>query len=427
MIKSEEWMKIRQLNQQGVPIARIAELLGRDWKTIAKAAKEPHAPKYKRTRTRPSKLDPYKALVQTKLAEAPYTATRLLEIIRPQGYTGGYTILQEYVASIKQQHSAQAVLRFETLPGQQMQVDWAEFAWVVTPDGTKKKLYAFSAILGYSRMRFVEFTFDQKLETLLPCLNHAFEYFGGVVKEVLFDNMKTVVLDRDLNEGTIRFNPRFLDFAGYYSFTPKLTWPYRAQTKGKIERTIGYIRQDFWPGITFISLEDLNNQALAWCEKVNIKVHHETKEIPKDRLAREDLIKLYAKAHYDTRTHHARRVSKDCFISFEGSLYSVPFQYACRDVTMLADNNKLEIFFATEKIAQHCKASASGMKLQEAEHFKGLVAQTVGQIKRGAIRKLPTICLPPHAHGYACPPAVAVEVRSPAFYETLVREEVARS
>jgi len=410
-------MEIRNLAKEGVPIARIAELLGRDWKTVAKAAKAEHKSHYVRTQKKPSKLEPYQGFIQAKLQEASYTVPRLLEMLNIQGYCGGHTLLYYYVAQFKREQYSKAVLRFETLPGQQMQADWAEFAWVELPDGSLKKLYMFGAILGYSRMRYIEFTFDCKLERLLLCLRHAFEYFGGVSREILFDNMKTVTLGRDLREGTIRFHPKFLDFAGYYGFTPRLTWPYRAQTKGKVERTIGYVRQDFWPGIRFENLQDLNIQALAWCEKVNGRTHSQTQEVPMERLAKENLTSIAGRAAYDTRVHVLRRASRDCWVYLEGNFYSIPWKYAGRDVTVLSGEHSVEIFLGSEKIAHHPKAQGKGNKIHDPAHFKGLRAKAVSEAKRGAIRKLPVISL---KHSFEAQSWPSVEVRPAAAYDVLV-------
>lgn len=416
MLRVEEWMKIRQMVQEGIPLVQIAGLLGRDRKTVAKAAENEHAPAYRRS-PRPSKLDAYKPFLEAKLEEAPYTARRLLGMIRSQSYAGGYTILAEWLSVVRQKQRIQAILRFETLPGQQMQVDWAEFAWVLLPSGERRKLYAFIAILGYSRMRYVEFTLDQKLPRLLESLTHAFGYFGGVPRELLMDNMKTVVLSRDLREGTIRFHPKFSDFIGYYGCSCRLTWPYRAQTKGKVERTIGYLRQDFWPGVQFSGLEDLNPQALGWCDRVNSQPHSQTGRVPRQRLLEENLTPLGARPAYDTRIHHVRKASRDCWVAFEGSFYSVPWRYAAKEVTLLAGAKTLEIFSAGAKIAEHYLAPAKGARVQNPQHWDGFPLLRSGSAASVAVRSLPVRRLTSRCE---------VEVRPAAFYEAFVPAEPAQ-
>lgn len=411
MLRMEEWMKIRQMVREGVPLVQVARLLGRDRKTVAKAAGSGHTPAYRRG-PRPSKLDVYKAFLEAKVGEAPYTAKRLGEMIRAQGYTGGYTILAKYVGAVRQKQRVQAVLRFETLPGQQMQADWAEFAWVILPSGERRKLYAFAAILGYSRMRYVEFTLDQKLPRLLESLTHAFAYFGGVARELLMDNMKTVVVSRDLRGETIRFHPKFSDFIGYYGCSCRLTWPYRAQTKGKVERTIGYLRQDFWPGVQFTGLDDLNAQALGWCDRVNDQPHSQTGQVPRERLKQEGLTPLGNRPAYDTRAHHVRKASRDCWVSFEGSVYSLPWRYAGREVTLLAGTKTVEIFCGGDKVAEHPRAKAKGTQVQNLSHWDRF------PIARSApATPLPVRSLPIRPLEAASP---QVELRPAAFYEAFV-------
>lgn len=410
-------MEIRKLVQDGVAIAKIAQALGRDWKTIAKAAKAEHIPKYTR-KPRESILDPYKAFIQAKLAEAPYTARRILELLRLQGFTGQIRMVQEFCGTVKEEERQKAVIRFETLPGRQMQVDWAEFAWVDFPDGSRRKLYGFGAILGFSRMRFLVFTFDQRVQTLLDCLILAFEYFGGVPEEILFDNMKTVVLNRDIREGTVAFHPKTKDFAGYYGFKLRLAWPYRAQTKGKIERTLGYAKQDFWPGIRFANLPELNAQALAWCEKVNGRPHSQTHEIPRERLLREPLSRIAGRPRYDTRKHEVRRASKECFVSFEGNLYSVPWKLAGRDITVLAGREIVTFFFNGEKIAEHARTDRKGQRLSDPRHFEGLLAHSMKRARREAIKRLPVIALDGPPEG-TWP---VVEVRGLEAYDAIISE-----
>lgn len=156
------------------------------------------------------------------------------------------------------------------MPGLQGQVDWAFFEdHLVYEDGKWKKLYCFLMILGYSRMRYIEFVTDMSTNTLIRCHQNAFRYFGGYPEEILYDNMKQVVVKRLLKQEDSTLNRQFEDFAGFYGFKPVLCRPYRGQTKGKIERTVHFVRDNFMTGIKYKSLNDINGQALAWCNKVN--------------------------------------------------------------------------------------------------------------------------------------------------------------
>jgi transposase len=203
-----------------------------------------------------------------------------------------------------------ATVRFETMPGLQGQMDWAHFEdhKIKDENGVVKKLYCFLLILGCSRMRYIEFVTDMSTNTMIRCHANAFRYFGGYPEEILYDNMKQVVIKRLLKQEDSTLNRQFEDFAGFYGFKPILCRPYRGQTKGKAERTVSYVRDNFMVGIKYNSLDDLNGQALAWCNKVNGKVHGTTGEIPFERLKKEGLNPL--KREYIIDKINLRRVYK---------------------------------------------------------------------------------------------------------------------
>ncbi len=183
------------------------------------------------------------------MEEAPYSAVRILEKLKEQGFDGGYSIVKEYVRSRKMDLDEKATVRFETMPGKQEQMDWGFFEEnTVYEDGKWKKLYCFLLVLGYSRMRYIEFVTDMSTNTLIRC-----------------HNMKRVVVKRLLKQEDSTLNRQFEDFAGFYGFKPILCRPYRGQTKGKVERTVQFVRDNFMIGIQYKSLADLNGQALVWC------------------------------------------------------------------------------------------------------------------------------------------------------------------
>lgn len=264
---------------------------------------------------KPTKLDAYKQQVDQWLEEAPYSAVRILEKLKEQGFEGKYSIVKEYVKSRKMDLDEKATVRFETMPGKQGQMDWGFFEeHTVYEEGKWKKLYCFLLVLGYSRMRYIEFVTDMSTNTLIRCHQNAFRYFGGYPEEILYDNMKQVVVKRLLKQEDSTLNRQFEDFAGFYGFKPILCRPYRGQTKGKVERTVQFVRDNFMVGIKYNSLADLNGQALAWCNKVNGKVHATTNEIPFERLKKEGLSPL--KREYIIDKINLRRVQKDCLISY---------------------------------------------------------------------------------------------------------------
>ena len=286
-------MDIRSDRQKGMSYVELGRKYHMDPRTAKRYAESPQKPEYTLSAPKPTKMDPYKQIVDEWLEEAPYSALRILEKLREMGFDGGYSIVKAYVSSRKMDLNEKATVRFETMPGKQGQMDWGFFEdHLVYEDGKWKKLYCFLMILGYSRMRYIEFVTDMSTNTLIRCHQNAFRYFGGYPEEILYDNMKQVVIKRLLKQQDSTLNRQFEDFAGFYGFKPILCRPYRGQTKGKVERTVQFVRDNFMVGIKYNSLVDLNGQALAWCNKVNGKVHATTNEILFERLKKESLSPL---------------------------------------------------------------------------------------------------------------------------------------
>lgn len=345
-------MEIRSDRQKGMSFAEIARKYHLDPRTAKKYALSETKPVYKLSQPRPSKLDPYKQQINVWLEEAPYSAARILEKLQDQGFGGKYSIVKDYVRGQKKDLEEKATVRFETMPGLQGQVDWAFFEdHIVLEAGKPKKLYCFLMVLGYSRMRYIEFVTDMSTNTLIRCHQNAFRYFNGYPEEILYDNMKQVVVKRLLRQEDSTLNRQFEDFAGFYGFKPILCRPYRGQTKGKVERTVAFVRDNFMTGIRYSSLDDLNGQALSWCNKVNGRPHSTTGEIPFERLGKERLNPL--SRQYLLEKINLRRVEKDCLISYAGNKYSVPAEYVGKDVAVVGLDNMLAAYFEGKQIALH--------------------------------------------------------------------------
>jgi transposase len=245
----------------------------------------------------PTKLDRHKPLIQERLKAFPeLSSVRLLEEIQADGYTGGYTQLKVYVQGIRPRPAPEPVVRFETPPAHQAQVDFAEFRF---PWG---KRYALLVVLGYSRLLWLRFFPRQDMRTLFTGLEDAFHFFGGLPKELLFDQMKAVITkDLRLLGGQIVVNEEFLRFAAHWDFTPRACRPYRAQTKGKVERPIFYVRDNFVYGRAFLGDGDLDEQCSRWLEKANRRIHGTTRERPVQRFEQErNLLKPLAERPYQS-------------------------------------------------------------------------------------------------------------------------------
>ncbi len=368
-----EWSEMRERYRQGMSISQIAREEGLSRITVRKYVQTDVPPAYVRSKNRESKLDPFKPFIKERLKEYPLSAARLLSEIREQGYTGGYTILKEFTSSLRHDRSIPAEIRFETPPGEQAQVDWIDFKRVVI-DGEMRHLWAFAAVLGHSRMRFVRFTTDATTPTFISCHLDSFDYFGGYTKTILYDNTKNVVLKRALKSSDSQWNPLFRDFFTHYDFTPRLCKPgiEGAKTKGKVERMVQHVRKDFFLGLDFDSLPTLNSLALTWCDDVNAKVHGTTREVPFDRLKLENLRPLNSVTPYQIAQTEFRKITRDCFVSYQSNKYSVPWRHAGRNCRFIIKNGRLDVLVDDEVVATHEVVPGAHRCIKLKEHFEGL-------------------------------------------------------
>jgi len=311
MLRMEEWVDIVAAHHRGVSIKEIARQTGLSRNTVRRAIRSEHVPAYVRA-AMPSKFDPYKDYLIGRLDEFPrLSVEKLFSEIRGRGYDGGKTILAEFTRPYRQARRRNSDIRFETPPGKQAQVDWAELG-IREVAGERVRLSLFLMVLGYSRMLYAELVTDETQETFIACHEHAFAFFGGMPEEILYDNAKVVALKHD-REGVV-FNPALLDFAGRCGFEPKACRPYRPQTKGKVERSVRYVRDSFLEGERFSSLEDMADKLAAWLDNVaNVRIHATTKERPIDLLLNEGLndFRPGFKPSFEPQTRIVRLASRD--------------------------------------------------------------------------------------------------------------------
>ena len=231
MMLRETSMQIKFLAEEGVSKKGIAERLGVSRQTVYNHLNRKKGEPFPKPRPgRPSLLDPFKKYIEARLERFDLPATVLFEEIRKDGYQGGLTILRDFVRPLKQELVRRVTERFETLPGQQAQIDWGECG-TIEVGGERKRLYVFVMVLGYSRMMYARFTTSTKLPVLLTCLARAFDVLG-IPKEILVDNMKQAVDQHDVTTGTVRWNKGFLDFAEHHGFLPVASPPYWPRVKG---------------------------------------------------------------------------------------------------------------------------------------------------------------------------------------------------
>jgi transposase len=331
MISKEDFAVIKALKKQGVYAKDIAAEIGVHPKTVRRALKRNSAPKPERRR-RCSKLDRYKPKIDQLLSENVWNAMVILREIQAEGYDGEVTLVRKYIRPKRVLQPSRATVRFETQAGEQMQTDWGEVKVKIA--GEQARVYFIVNTLGYSRRFHFWCTNSQDAEHAYEGILRSFEYFGGVPSEVLVDNQKSTVVQAS-NQGKPQYNERFLDLANWYGFTPRACRPYRAQTKGKDERMVGYIKHNFFVRYReFESWAHLNQLAEKWlAEEADPRVHGTVKEVVSERFEREKpFLSPLPKIRYDTSYLEMRQVAWDCYIEVRGNRYSVPVQYAGKTV-----------------------------------------------------------------------------------------------
>jgi transposase len=368
--------EINEFKRSGMSIRGISELTGYDRKTIRKYLLEQGAPVYRSRPASASKLEPFKPYLNERLRAGVWNAQVLLRELRERNYTGGYTILTDWLRPQRESAQVVAVRRFETPPGKQAQVDWGHVGSLVE-DGEERKLWAFTITLGYSRMMQAAAATDQKPGTLLRMHEMAFRCWGAVPEEILYDRMKTIWTGTD-ERGEIIWNAMFLDFARYWGFTPRLCRPYRAQTKGKIESGVKYVRRNFLCGLLGrepASLADFNAELRRWVVEVaNQRVHGTTREqvllrFDEDQFAMQ---LLNGRPDYPYVDDELRKVARDAYVSWRGSRYSVPWQYAGKDVWICECDGEIEVRYGADRIASHAPAAKRHQVITIGEHHENI-------------------------------------------------------
>jgi transposase len=324
---------ILDLAREGLSVSAIARRTGLDRKTIRKyIARGLEAPTYTPRPARPTLLTPFEPYLRERLQAFPdLSARRLLRELKERGYTGGYTILKAAVRAIRPTPSPSFERRFETPPGKQAQVDFAFFKTTFTDEPEVERIvWLFSMVLGHSRMMWARFVARQDLQTVLRCHIAAFDSFGGVPEQILYDRMKTAVLGEieapDQPTQGIAYNPKLLSLASHYGFLPRACKPYRAKTKGKVERPFRYVREDFFLARSFRNLEDLNIQFTQWLDQLaNRRRHATTQRVVAEHFAEErPHLKPLPAGPFNSVLALERRVTRDGMVSVGGNLYSVP-------------------------------------------------------------------------------------------------------
>lgn len=375
MIDKELRAKIRRLfYAEHWRVGTIAAELNVHHDTVETAI-EAHRFRAHAPRVRGSILDPYKPFIIDTLERHPrLRATRLHRMIQERGFDGSVRQVRRFVRSVRPTRSSEAFMRMTTLPGEQAQVDWGHFG-KLRVGRAERPLSCFVMVLSHSRGMYARFSLDQTIPSFLRGHVLAFEALGGVPREILYDNLKAVVLERDGQH--VRFHPTVLELAGHYHFAPKPCAPYRANEKGKVERTIQYIRHSFFAARRLTTLDRLNEEMATWVDEV---AHARLRPTDPDRRTvreiwveeRERLLPL-PEHRFPCELTKPVASGKTPYIRFDKNDYSIPHPYVRQPLTLVASDDEIRVLSAAgEVIARHERSWDRAAVMQADEHLAGL-------------------------------------------------------
>jgi len=413
VLGQQQWESVHERRARGHSVSAIARELDLDRKTVRTCLQQASWQPYRRSASA-SLLDAHRAWLVERAPQVNYSARILWQELRAQhGFDGSYVIVRRAVVPLRLDASAAALTqrRFETAPGEQAQCDWGQIT--VPLGGVRTEVHVFVMTLGYSRRGFALGFVRERMPDLLAAHEAAFAHFGGRCEFLLYDRMRTVVLGT--TEGRPRLNPTFAAFASYWGFTPRLCQPYRAQTKGKVESGVKYVKRNFVPGRLFRDLEDFNEQLAAWqTEVADVRTHGTTHQRPIDRFADESraLVPTAGQPSFLQAMVRERVVAEDWLVSIDGNRYSVPFVLIGKTVQVVRQGGSWVVRHRGAVVAEHAMLAGRGQLSVLPEHGPGAAA-------RNARQRYPA----PRASAPA-DPAREVQVRDLAVYERLCDTEV---
>ena len=398
MIDFETFSKIRHHHdQRGLNARQIATALNLDPRTVASWIDEPHF-KPRKTAIRPSKIDPYKALVQRLLESHPYTATQILQRIGEEGFDGGYWIVKNYVRKVRPRR-APAFLKLAFAPGECAQVDWGSFGSVAVGN-TRRRLSFFVMVLCHSRMMYLQFTLSQTMEHFLDCHQNAFRFFEAVPARIMVDNLKSAVLKRVVGQDPV-FNPKYLDFAHHYGFAITPCAVAKGNEKGRVENGVGYVKKNFLSGLEIPHFAALNPAAKKWLDSVaNVRTHGETRKRPLDLLREQELSAMQPlnANPYDIATISQVRASSQFRITLDTNRYSVPAQYAGARLVLKAHPDHLSIYGEDKLVARHPRCYDRHRDIENPDHAHELIRQRKNAREQKIFARF--LALSPRAEAY---------------------------
>ena len=420
LIGEQLWQAIHQRHRAGQSISVIAREMDLDRKTVRGCLRQPCWTPYRREALAPTLLDGEREWLGERAAQVHYSARILFQELHQRGFQGSYETVKLAVRPLRTAASVAALTqrRFETAPGEQAQVDWGQLT--VQLGSNRAKVHVLIMTLGYSRRAYAEGFLRERMPDLLAAHENAFAHFGGRCESLLYDRMRTVVLgttsDAD-GRRVPKLNETFNAFARHWGFTPRLCQPYRAQTKGKVESGVKYLKRNFAPGRTFHDLEDFNAQLSAWqAEVADLRIHGTTHQRPIDRFADE------ARALTPTASHASflqamvrdRVVADDWLVSIEGNRYSLPFGLIGKTVQVVRQGGTWVMRYRGQVVAEHTVLCGRAQLSVQPQHGPGAAARNVRQ-RHGAVTGQTE---------HIVDRSREVEVRDLSVYEQLLNTEV---
>ncbi len=371
--KQKEAEILRYYHAEKWRVGTLVKQLQLHHSTVERVLEQHGLPRASRT-TQPSIIDPFVPLITETLKVFPsLPASRLYAMACERGYSGCESHFRSRVAELRPKPIPEAYLRLTTLPGEQGQADWGQFGQI-TIGKAIHRLMAFVIVLSWSRRIYLRFFLNAQMSNFLRGHEGAFRAFGGLPRVLLYDNLKSAVLER--KGDAIRFHPTLLEFAAHYHYEPRPVAVYRGNEKGRVERGIRYIRDNFWPARQWQDLDDLNAQAKAWCETTAMD-----RPCPEDRAmsVREAFIqeqpKLLAlpQTGYPTDEQVEVKVGKTPYVRFERNDYSVPHTHTRKTLLVVASPTEVRIIDAGECIARHRRSYDTGQQIENPDHIQALV------------------------------------------------------
>ena len=321
---------------------------------------------------RPMRIDPYLAFILKTLETFPtLTAARLYDMVYERGDRGNRDHFRHMIARHRPRPKVEAYLRLHTLPGEEAQVDWGHFGRLEI-GRARRPLMAFVMVLSYSRRVFLRFFLDARMDAFLTGHARAFETFGAVPRVVLYDNLKSAILERQ--GAAIRFNPTLLAFAGHYRFDPRPVGVGRGNEKGRVERAIRYIRDNFFAGRSFADIDDLNTQAMNWCEgqAADRRCPGEEMSVREAFALEQPRLAPLPDTPFPLATPTAVAIGKTPYARFDRNDYSVPYTHVRRQLTLLADTAEIRILDGVAVIARHLRSYDNGAQIEDPAHIQAL-------------------------------------------------------